>query len=101
VVASQPGDINWNAAPDVTNTFNVIKATASITLINLIQVYDGTPRVVGAVTDPTGLVVNITYDGNPWAPTNAGTYAVTGVVDTALYQGLVKETPSFCTRASM
>jgi len=87
VIASQAGDTNWNAAPDVTNTFNVSKAVASVTLNNLNQTYDGTPRVVTATTAPAGLTVDITYDGNTWAPTNAGSYAITGVVNEVMYQG--------------
>ena len=87
IVASQSGDGNWNVAPDVTNTFNVTKALASVTLTNLTQTYDGTARAVLATTVPAGLAVLLTYDGNAWAPTNVGTYAVTGVVDDVFYEG--------------
>ena len=87
VTANQPGDNNWNAAPAVTNTFNVNKPTAPVTLNNLNQTYNGSARVVTATTVPAGLTVNITYDGNSWAPTNPGTYTVGGVVVDATYQG--------------
>ena len=92
IVASQSGDSNWNAAPDVTNTFNVTKATASVTLTNLTQTYDGTARGVGFESVPSGLSVLLTYDGNPWAPTNVGTYTVTGTVDDVMYQGVATGT---------
>ncbi|MFH0907421.1 MAG: MBG domain-containing protein [bacterium] len=92
IYASQAGDTNWNRAPLVTNTFNVTKATASVTLSNLLQVYDGTPRFVAATTAPTGLVINLTYNGMAAPPTNAGLYAVTGTVNDVMYQGLTTDT---------
>ena len=87
IVASQAGDANWNAAPAKTNTFNVSKATATVFLQSVTQTYDGTARTVTATTMPAGLTVEFTYDGSASAPTNAGTYAVTGTVNDATYQG--------------
>ncbi|MBU4498064.1 MAG: VCBS repeat-containing protein, partial [Verrucomicrobia bacterium] len=87
VTADQAGDTNWNSAPAVTNTFNITKAPATVTLNNLTQTYNGSARVVTATTVPSGKAVDITYAGHAWAPTNAGTYAVTGVVNEALYAG--------------
>lgn len=88
IAASQPGDANWNAAPPVTNVFTVSKRPAGVTLLDLAQTYDGTPRIVTAATEPSGLTVNLTYDGLPDAPTNAGTYAVTGTVVEAHWEGV-------------
>ncbi|MDD4117560.1 MAG: MBG domain-containing protein, partial [Kiritimatiellae bacterium] len=88
IAASQPGDANWNAAPPVTNVFTVSKRPAGVTLLDLAQTYDGTPRIVTASTEPSGLTVNLTYDGLPDAPTNAGTYAVTGTVVEAHWEGV-------------
>ena len=88
VVASQAGDADWNGAADVTNTFTVAKAAATVFLGGLAQTYDGTARTVTATTMPAGLTVEITYDGAAAAPTNVGTYAVTGTVDDAMYQGV-------------
>lgn len=171
VVASQAGDANWNPAPDVTNTFNVLqaaqaalvfaptspqtynttnllsatggsgtgtvsyavlsgpgeivgadglkatsgtgeivveaskaaddlylvqaasatvtaaKASSQVFLIDLAQTYDGTARTVTATTMPAGLTVSITYNGSAIAPTNVGTYAVTGTINDVMYQG--------------
>ena len=87
IVASQPGDDNWNPAPDVTNAFAVTKVPASVALDDLEQTYDGAEKPVSASTDPEGLAVELTYDGNPWAPTNAGSYAVTGTVVDAIWEG--------------
>jgi hypothetical protein len=87
IVASQAGNGSWNPAPDVTNTFNVTKAQAGVYLAGLAQTYDGMARSVTATSDPSGLTVAFTYDGNVWAPTNAGSYAVTGTVNDANWQG--------------
>ena len=87
IVASQVGDVNWSPAPDVTNTFNVTKAVASVTLSNLVQTYDGTAKSATASTDPEGLTVDITYNGSATAPTDVGSYAVTGAVADVMYQG--------------
>jgi len=58
-----------------------------VTLSALSQTYDGTARSVTTTTDPAGLTVNVTYNGDTAAPTNAGNYAVTGTVMNATYQG--------------
>ena len=62
-------------------------AAAQIVLSNLSQTYDGTARTVVASTEPAGLAVRITYDGNPVPPTAAGTYAVLAEITTADYEG--------------
>ncbi len=85
--ASQPGNASWLAAPPVTNVFNVEKAVAIVTLTNLTQTYDGTPREVVAETAPTGVTVMVTYNGVTNIPTLAGSYAVTGTVAEAIWQG--------------
>jgi hypothetical protein len=87
IVASQAGNGSWNPAPNVTNSFSVTKATAGVTLNGLAQTYDGTPRVVTATTTPSGLSVGVTYNGSGTAPTAAGSYAATGTVSDAMYQG--------------
>jgi len=87
IIASQSGNAFWNPAPNVTNTFAVTKVLSSVVLQGLNQTYDGTARTISVLTAPTGLVVQVTYNGIPLAPTNAGTYAVTGTVTEALYQG--------------
>jgi hypothetical protein len=92
IVASQAGNTNWLPAPRVTNTFNVTKAAATVFLANLEQVYDGTARTVTATTMPAGLTVEFTYDGGASAPTAVGSYAVTGTVASAMYQGFATGT---------
>lgn len=65
----------------------IAKANAAVTLGNLNQTYDGTPKSVTATSDPTGLNLAITYNGSPTAPTDAGTYAVVATVNETNYQG--------------
>ena len=60
---------------------------ATVYLDNLAQTYSGAARIVTATTMPAGLTVSLTYAGNAWAPTNAGSYAVTGTVVAAEYTG--------------
>lgn len=75
------------------NPFNIInfnpptKLTAAVTLSNLSQLYDGTPKAVSVNVDPSGLTVDVTYNGSPIVPTNAGTYAVVATVNDPNYQG--------------
>ncbi|HAL91745.1 MAG TPA: hypothetical protein DCM68_01815, partial [Verrucomicrobia bacterium] len=87
IVASQAGNTSWDPAPDVTNTFNVTKAKATVTLGNLAQMWDGNAKTVTVTTVPADLSVDVTYDGSATAPSNAGSYAVTGIVNDLLYQG--------------
>ena len=56
-------------------------SSATITLANLAQTYNGTPRPVTATTVPAGLPVLLTYNGSATAPTAAGTYAVAAAID--------------------
>ena len=87
VGAYQSGAANWTAAPAVSNTFTVTKAAATVHLADLAQTYDGTARTASATTLPAGLAVEITYAGSAAAPVAAGTYAVTGTINDAMYQG--------------
>jgi len=70
-----------------TAAFVVQKASATVTLGNLDQKFNGTARPVSVSTTPPDLLVNLTYNGNTDAPTNVGTYAVVGIVNDANYLG--------------
>ena len=65
----------------------VARAPATVLLLNLAQTYDGAPRAVAATTVPAGLPVELTYNGSPLAPTDAGAYAVTANVVSASFAG--------------
>ena len=58
----------------------VTPGSATITLSNTSQTYDGTPKSVIATTVPENLSTAITYDGSPTAPTAIGTYAVAATI---------------------
>jgi len=63
------------------------KTTATVTLGNLSQTYDGMAINATATTVPSGLTVNLTYNGSTSAPTSAGSYTVIGTISSATYQG--------------
>jgi MBG domain/MBG domain (YGX type)/Viral BACON domain len=84
VVATNDTD---RSAPSGVAFATTLKLTATVSLGNLSQVYDGTGRAVTATTDPAGLPVTLTYNGSATAPINVGTYAVTGTISHATYIG--------------
>jgi hypothetical protein len=69
-----------------------LKTTATVTLSNLLQVYDGTARNVSATTTPAGLTVNLSFNGSVDAPTDAGIYTVIGIINDPNYQGSATNT---------
>lgn len=69
-------------------SLTIAKATTPVALSSLKQAYDGTPKIVTTMTNPAGLNVILTYNGNPSA-TLPGTYAVVATVDDPNYSGVV------------
>ncbi len=67
--------------------FTAGKLSATVTLGNLAQTYNGTSRTTTVTTAQAGLSVLVTYNGSAAYPTNAGSYAVTGTVSDAVYAG--------------
>jgi hypothetical protein len=64
----------------------------SVTIGNLNQTYSGQSEMVVVATNPTNVPVNITYNGIPSAPTNAGTYTVIATVASTNYVGAATNT---------
>ena len=62
---------------------------ATVALNGLNQTCTGNAINVTPLTSPPGLVVNMTYNGSPIAPTNAGRYVVIGTVNDPNYYGSV------------
>jgi hypothetical protein len=87
ITARQPGNESFNPALDVSRTFTVHKATATVTLSGLEQEADGDAKPVTVITTPADLVVVVTYDGTDTAPSTPGSYAVLATVTDANYQG--------------
>ena len=69
-----------------TGMLTIAKATASVTLTNLAQTYDGTPRAASATCVPA-VSYSLTYDGSATLPSDAGNYEVVATVTDANYQG--------------
>jgi hypothetical protein len=86
VRASQIGDGNWIGASAI-STVTVSKATCGVILTNLTQSYNGTPRIISARTVPSGLTVQLTYDGSTNAPSHVGSYTVIGTISDRIYAG--------------
>jgi hypothetical protein len=84
---NQDGNANYFSAPEITNKTTAQKAAATVTLSNLLQTYNGSPRPVGVSVNPVGLIVNVTYDGSATAPTNAGSFSVVATINDLNYQG--------------
>jgi hypothetical protein len=79
--------VDTNYQGSATNTLVINKATATVTLSNLVQTFDGTAKSVSVTTIPSGLTVFVTYNGSPSAPNNTGSYSVIATVIDANYQG--------------
>lgn len=86
ITARQSGDANYLAAPEVTQSFSIAKALATLTLGSLSQIYDGAPKPASVLTTPSGLSgVAVSYDGGLAAPVNAGSYTVIATLAHANY----------------
>ena len=90
--AAQAGNGNYLAAPEVVLNFTVAKASATLTLTGLLQTYDGTPKAVTATTTPSGLTVDLTYNGSPTPPTLPGSYVVVATINDPNHTGTVTDT---------
>ncbi|HEY1174261.1 MAG TPA: MBG domain-containing protein [Verrucomicrobiae bacterium] len=75
-----------------TGTLTVTKRTVAITLGNLSQVYNATPRTITATPVPAEAPLQITYNGSLTPPTAIGGYPVQATVTSSNYQGTVTGT---------
>lgn len=66
---------------------SVSPAAATVVLSNLLAVYDGSPKVPTVTTNPAGIAVTLTFNGQPTAPVNAGSYPVVATVSDPNYTG--------------
>ncbi len=92
ITASQAGDVNYLDAPDVSRTFMVSKAIASIQWANLSHIDDGAPRPVSFTSTPASLPFTLLYEGAASAPAQPGHYAVTASLNHPLYSGIGSST---------
>ncbi|OGV43581.1 MAG: hypothetical protein A2X46_08065 [Lentisphaerae bacterium GWF2_57_35] len=68
------------------------RSSATVYLDNLVQLYNRYPRYVTATTDPSGLNVGFTYNGQTNVPVEAGVYVVTGAVTELDSMGMAAST---------
>ena len=89
IIAQQGGNAGYSAALDVSRSFNITKAPATISVGTEVT-YDGTIKQATVATSPTGLTgVSVTYtlSGLPvGSPVNAGTYQVAVTLDNPNYE---------------
>ncbi|MEP2771607.1 MAG: putative Ig domain-containing protein [Fulvivirga sp.] len=83
-------DTNYNGVGSGTLTIN--KATALVSISNLYQNYDGSPKPVTVTTNPDGLTTDITYNGSLSVPSARGSYTVVANVVENNYEGSDTET---------
>jgi autotransporter-associated beta strand protein len=81
-----------NYTGSATGTMTIQRADAPVTVTGLYQAYDGTPKPVTVSTAPTGLTVQIKYDGKAEAPFLPGSYEVVVIVEDSNYAGTLTET---------
>lgn len=91
-VVATINDTDSAVSPSANGTLTINKATAVVSLVNLFQTENGTPRPVSVVTSPPNLVANVTYNGSATAPTLPGTYAVVATINEPNYQGTASGT---------
>ena len=87
LTAEYAGDSSYRGSTNSPLTQTVNPAAASVTLTNLVQLYNGAARSATATTLPAGLPVALTYDGAGSAPTNVGAYTVTATITDPNYIG--------------
>lgn len=63
----------------------------NVSITNLLQTYDGTPKPVDVTVDG-GWPYDVTYDGSPTVPTNAGIYEVEATTNDGIHFGSATET---------
>jgi MBG domain/Thrombospondin type 3 repeat len=101
ITAHQAGDPNYHPAPDITRSFTIARAPASVTVVDPEPTFDGTVKAASVTTHPTGLSVSLSYSqGSTLAaarvvgaaslqisqPINAGVYQVLATIDNQNYQ---------------
>jgi len=97
-VSNLTGGVTYYFAVTAINVFGLESAFSApviyrvpipctITLGNLIQTYDGTPKSASATTTPSGLPVSLTYNGQTNSPAGLGIYQVVATVTDPNYSG--------------
>ena len=75
-----------------TATLVIERVPVTVTLGNLYQTYDGTPKAVTVATTPPGVSVMVTYNGSTTPPTEPGRYSVVATLTDPNYRGSASAT---------
>jgi hypothetical protein len=89
VTAHQAGNDEFTAADDVSQSFNIGKGSATLSLLGTAATFDGTAKAVTVASNPSGLSgISVSYSqgGAPVTPLNAGVYQVQATLDNPNYQ---------------
>ena len=78
---------NPNYTGSANGTLVIAKAAATVTLSNLTQAGDGTPKAVTVTTAPAGLATTVTYNGSTTVPSAVGSYSVVATITDVNYEG--------------
>jgi Carboxypeptidase regulatory-like domain/Bacterial Ig domain len=78
ITASQPGDSNYNAAPNVPQTFTIAKASQTITFGPLADKTNSDPPFTVSATASSGLPVSFSANGSCTVSGNTVTITTTG-----------------------
>lgn len=68
-------------------TFTVNQATASVTITDLKQAFDGSPKMPTVATSPNGLTYEVTYNGLSDPPSAVGEYNIEASISEKNYSG--------------
>ncbi|MEI7903398.1 MAG: MBG domain-containing protein, partial [bacterium] len=82
VVSNSMGSVTSQVA-----ALTMKKAVASVVLGGLTHTYNCASKAASASTTPSGLTVNLTYNGSTNCPVNAGSYTVVGTINDLNYTG--------------
>ncbi|NDL68453.1 MBG domain-containing protein [Anaerotalea alkaliphila] len=81
---------NKNYFGEASGELEITKIEVAVTLGDLLQTYDGTPKSATATADPSLLNLVVTYNGSQTAPSVAGIYEVKATVVDETYKGEAK-----------
>jgi DNA/RNA endonuclease G (NUC1) len=86
VIFNPTDTISYNTVT-TSMSVNVTVASATLSLGNLSQTFDGTAKSVTVTTVPAGLTHTVTYNDSASSPMNSGSYAVVATVSDPNYSG--------------
>ncbi|MBL3658176.1 MBG domain-containing protein [Fulvivirga sediminis] len=76
-----------NYKGEETGVFTINRARATVNISDYKTTYDGTPKPLTITTNPAGIGVAVTYNGESAAPLESGTYQVEAKVSNSNYTG--------------